>query len=274
MAIITISRGTFAGGARLADLLARRLGYRTISREILYQRVEQEYGFTNEQAVEIMEQAPKHVELAVDRSQRRALGKRRKQLLLALQACLCELLQKDRAVYHGNAGHFLLPDISHVLRIRLIAPRDLRIALAMEREHLTKLEATKKIDRVDSERKRWVQAFFGFNWSDPAMFDLVVNLDQMDLDEAADIAAYTAKLHSFLPTEESIKRMEDLCLSSRVMARLANHQDTSHLDVEVVVDEGTVELLGFLSQEGRERATKILQNVPGVMKVESVEPDA
>lgn len=272
MAIITISRGTFAGGARLTELLSRRLGYRTVSREDLYRRVEAEYGLTTEQAIEIMEQAPTHLELAVERDQRLAIGKRRRRLLFALQACLCELLHEDEAIYHGHAGHLLLPGISHVLRIRLIAPREIRIALAMEREDLTKLEATKKIDRVDSERTRWVQAFFGVNWSDPAIFDLVVNLDQMTMEEAADIAAHTAKLPSFLPTEKSLKGMADLCLSSRVVAQLASHQDTSHLEVEVAVDGGIVQLLGFLSREGRERAMKVLQKVQGVTKIETVEP--
>jgi cytidylate kinase len=272
MALITISRGTFAGGAKLAELLAKRLGYRIVSREALYQQVEEAYGLTTAQVVEIMEQAPTHLELAVERNQRLAIGKRRRRLLFALQASLCGLLQKDEAIYHGHAGHLLLPGISHVLRIRLIAPRDIRIALAMERENLTKLEATKKVDRVDSERTRWVQAFFGVNWADSAIFDMVLNLEQMTLEEAAEITAHTAKLSSFLPSEKSLKGMQDLCLSSHVLAQLASHPDTSHLEVEVGVDGGTVELLGFLSQEGRERAKKVLQEVPGVMKVETMEP--
>ena len=56
MAIITISRGTFAGGQKLAALLAERLSYRAVSRELLYLKVKEDYGFSSEQTAEIMEQ--------------------------------------------------------------------------------------------------------------------------------------------------------------------------------------------------------------------------
>ena len=50
MAVITISRGTFAGGEKLASALAQRLGYRAISREALYRQVQAEHGFQAEDA--------------------------------------------------------------------------------------------------------------------------------------------------------------------------------------------------------------------------------
>ncbi|MGC8685573.1 MAG: cytidylate kinase family protein, partial [bacterium] len=45
MAIITISRGTFSGGQMLAECLAKKLGYKSISREILIEAAEK-YGIS------------------------------------------------------------------------------------------------------------------------------------------------------------------------------------------------------------------------------------
>ncbi|MGC9027548.1 MAG: cytidylate kinase family protein, partial [bacterium] len=45
MAIITISRGTFSGGQMLAECLAKKLGYKSISREILIE-VAEKYGIS------------------------------------------------------------------------------------------------------------------------------------------------------------------------------------------------------------------------------------
>ncbi|MFC1980417.1 cytidylate kinase family protein, partial [Chloroflexota bacterium] len=41
MAIITISRGTFSGGQSLAEDVAKKLGYRCISREVLVEAARQ-----------------------------------------------------------------------------------------------------------------------------------------------------------------------------------------------------------------------------------------
>lgn len=267
MAIITISRGTFAGGEQLATLLADRLGYREFSRETLYQRVEECYGFTAEEASEVMEQAPTHLEIAGKGQQRRSLGRRRRQFFYALQATLCRLIEDDDVVYHGQAGHLLLPEISHVLQVRLIAPRGLRVDMAMEREQISRFAASQKIDRVDSERGRWTQSFYGVNWGDPSLFDMVINLKDMSIEEAAEIIAVAAEQPFRRATEASRDEMRNLCLSSQVMARLVTDPQTSHLDMEVEARGGRVKVLGFLKDKDRELVRKVARQVEGVSRL-------
>lgn len=269
MAIITISRGTFAGGEKLAELLAKRLSYRSVSRELLYTKLEEDYGFTTQEAAEIMEQAPSHLEFAVAKHDRKALGLRRRQLFFSLQASLCQLLGEDGVVYHGQSGHMLLPGVAHVLRVRLIAPRHVRVDLAMQREKLSKFEAAQKVDRVDSERARWTKAFFTADWSDPALYDMVFNLEGMTLDEMADVIAHTAKLPSFVPTAESKQAMRNLCLSSRVLAQLVRQPETATLEVEIVVDEGTIRVLGHLAAADLKAAVGVVEGVEGVKQVKT-----
>ncbi len=67
MAIITISRGTFSGGKRLAACLGATLGYRVISREVLVAAAER-YGVREETLVKGIESPPTFWErFSVDR---------------------------------------------------------------------------------------------------------------------------------------------------------------------------------------------------------------
>lgn len=267
MAIITISRGTFAGGERLADLLAKRLGYRTISRELLYKTVHQEYGVTAQQAEEMVEKSPIHLDCAVDAHQRRSIGRYRRQLFYVLQAALCRLIGDDNAAYHGQAGHFLLPGIPNVLRVRLIAPRNMRIEMAMKRENLSRSEAGQKIDRVDSERSRWTRSFFGVDWGNPEIFDMVLNLEKMSMEEAADAVAFAAGLATFKSTDASKRAMQNLSLSSRVMAHLLTNTDISDSDIEIEADGGTIKVLGLLGAGEMEQVRNLVSKIDGVKKL-------
>jgi cytidylate kinase len=220
MAIITISRGTFAGGQKLAETLAKRLGYRTVSREYLYQTVLEQYGLQYDELMQFLEEAPTlRAMCAGERQDRASVGERRRQLFTAVRASLCELVKDDNVVYHGYAGHLLLPGVSHVVRVRLIAPRPKRIEMAMARETLSRADASRKIDQVDGERARWTQAFFGVNWGDPLLFDIVINLENVGIDEATELLEAIAKLPRFRATEESLASMRELAARSKAEAR-------------------------------------------------------
>ena len=272
MPIITISRGTFAGGQQLADLLSKRLGFRCVSREMLYETVQQTYGITAEDISEIMEQAPTHLEHARERSDRLSLGQTRRRLFYALQASLCELLHSSDVIYHGQAGHLLLPGVQHVLCVRLIARRGQRINMAMERDRISKVAASKLVDQVDSERQRWTRSFYGVDWGDPALFDMVLNLDDLSIDDAVEITAHAAALPSYRVSEASSRAFADLCLSSAVMAELLSQPQTIKLDIhEVMADGGTVKIVGNLNPSQRQEARRVAEQVQGVKGFEIVE---
>ena len=221
MAIITISRGTFTGGLRLAELMAQGLGYPLVSREQLYTNLQRNFGFTQEEISDILDRIPTGARFAAERSRGSQLGEKRRRLVAGLTACLCDLVQGGEAVYHGYAGHLLLPDISHVLRIRVIAPHCMRVKMIVERKAISPMEAGRYIDRMDSERERWTRFVFGVDWSDPSLFDLTLNLESMEMGEAAEIAMVAARLERFRPTGASLKKTEELSRSNREAALMA-----------------------------------------------------
>jgi cytidylate kinase len=264
MAIITISRGTFAGGATLASMLGPRLNYRVVSRELLLDRVRDTFGIVQHDLEAMMDKTP-----AVFDPAAKATGRR---VLTALQASLCELIGEDNAVYHGNVGHLFFPGVFHVLSVRLIAARSARIDLCRQREHLNEFEASRRIDQVDAERARWGRFFYGVDVSDPSLYDMVFNLEAASIEDAAECVAYTAKLPSFTATEVSRKRLTDLTLASRVRAKLLLEPSTHDLDVQVEADGGRVRLSGLVSQEHYEQVAAVVRDLPGVQKIETAQP--
>lgn len=258
MAIVTISRGTFAGGEKLAANLSGRLGYRSISREVLYEHVRRGYGITQDELVQIMTWTPTRFDKGPDR---------RRRLFVSIQASLCTLLRDDDVVYHGQAGHLLLPEISHVVRVRLIAPRAKRIQMAMDSEGISSHQASCKIDQVDSERARWTEFVFGANWADPTLYDVVLNLERVDLEQAAELVCATVKLPAFRTSAESQGRLEDLALKSAVLAELLANPSTADLELKVETSAGEVSISGLNDRRLLDRVIEVARGVPGVAGV-------
>ena len=260
MAIITISRGTFAGGARLASILGARPGYRVVSREQLYERARVVYGISVEEFVGLMERAPSALHRGARQSRR---------LLVALQATMCELVLDDNVIYHGHSGHLFLPDVAHVVRVRLIAPRGVRVEMAMQREGISEYEANVKIDQVDAERTRWSLFFYGHQWGDPAQYDVTLNLDRMSVEDAAVIVGDMTMLPPFQTTEASRRRLRDVALESLVKARLMFDPVMGGADVEVEARDGHVRLIGVAGEQHALWAKEQVGRLPGVAHVDA-----
>jgi cytidylate kinase len=261
MAIITISRGTFSGGEGLAERVAKKLGYRCLSREILV-ATSMKYGIPEEKLSEAINGAPRMIE---------HLYSARKRYLACVRAALMKEAKGEDLVYHGHAGHFLLKDAPNVLRIRVIANMEFRIKSAMERNSLNEEQAIAYIKRVDEERARWTRFLYHIDWHDPSLYDVVINIDNINLDTASEMLISTANLKQYQSTPQSRKIIDDLALSCHLEAIIANTRNISGGDkVEVEVDEGIVTLRGTVgSVMDADKVRTIVSNTPAIKEVRS-----
>ncbi len=183
---------------------------------------------------------------------------------------MCELAEKGDMVYHGHAGQEFLRGISHVLKTLLITPLEYRIQLVQERFGLNAEEAVKQIARMDEDRGKRIRYFFDKDWRDPSIYDLVVNVETMSFDTAADLIAYTAQKKEFQPTEDSLCILRNIGLASRVKACLAVNTSTSNVAIDVTASDGKVTLSGSISSSSSEKdILEIVHSVEGVKKVEN-----
>ena len=259
MSIITISRGSLSGGQALAERLADWLGYRCISSEALIAAAAR-YGVPEPKLSEVFDKTPSLWE---------RLTKSRRLYLIFIQAAMCELAQQGNLVYHGQGGQQLLKGISHIMKVRLIAPLEYRLKIAMEREGLASREAAMQyLQQVDEERLRRMRYLFNVDWRDPALYDVVLNLGHMSLETASDVVIYMAQHPDYQPTPASLKKLDDLSLSCRIKASLAANPITSGIDVEVRADDGIVWMTGLIdSGELEYEVVRTAQTISGVKEV-------
>jgi cytidylate kinase len=263
--IITISRGSATGGRALARGLAERLGYAPVSREDIIESASK-FGVSEG---ELQEALLKPVRL------RDRFGHARRRYLAFVQEALCERAKDDCIIYHGNAGHLLLRGVSHVVCVRLIAPAAHRIAVEMEREHLSREEATARIAAMDRQRKEWTRFLYGVDWLDPSLYDLTINLQTLALDGAVELVAAAAQRPEFQATDASRRAMADLLLASRVRAALAADKTTAAAEVEVRAEGEVVYLKGRVRPASVvEPILRVAAGVPGVREVVRRDLDA
>jgi len=261
MSIIAISRGTFSGGEALAKVVAERLGYRCLSREANLGAVAKTYRVPSEELTAAMERRPSFFEQVVGEHT---------VYLKCVRAALCEEARGDKLVYHGFLGQLLLPGVSHVLGVRVIADAELRIQAAMRQRNLARKDAQAYIEKVDKERRKWTRYLFDVDWEAPHLYDVVLNLSRMSLETACETVARLIERPEFQPTAASRKALEDLALSSRVSAALARNHRTRDADLTVTADEGIVIVTGWTRWPEVEKAIpEVVRRVEGVQKVRS-----
>ena len=214
MSIVTISRGLFSSGQALAERAAEILGYRSMSRELLLEAATR-YEIPEAKLTELMETPP---EVTPIKPELLRLYR------VVMQAAMCEVVQGGKIVYHGHGGQEFLPGIHHVLKVRLLAPLTYRVARVREQRQMDQASAYLYIARVDDIRARRVQEFFGVDWQDPRRYDLLLNLGQMSLEDAAQRVAESAKRPEFQPTPASEQALQDLTVKARVEASLGSER--------------------------------------------------
>jgi cytidylate kinase len=258
MAIITISRGSYSKGKEVAEKVSQSLGYRCIGRELLLE-TSKEFNIPEFRLVRAIHDAPSVFD-------RFTYGKER--YLAYLESSLLRHLQGDDVVYHGLAGHFFLKGIAHVLKVRIIADMADRVKLEMERENIGREEAMHTLKKDDEERRKWGLSLFGIDTWDPSLYDLVIRIRKISVEDAAEIICHTARLEEFKTTFESQKAMDDLVIAAQVKAAVIDLKP----DIQVIARNGKV-FLGtrtFVLREPEliDEITKIARSIEGVRSVE------
>ncbi|HEY3993554.1 MAG TPA: cytidylate kinase-like family protein, partial [Ktedonobacteraceae bacterium] len=209
MHAITISREYGSGGGEIAARLANALGWRLVDHEAVVQ-VAQELGISVTDA----EAQDEYVE---------SLGMRLLNGLSMIQPPMSSAMQMtyvhDSKIYHealrkvierslashqvvivGRGSQMLLKGRRDVLHVRVIAPLEQRIAYVMRREGLDRDHAQARIHYKDSGRERYLQMQYHQHPSDPLLYDLVINVASLSLDNAVELiqlslAQKTSRLH-------------------------------------------------------------------------------
>lgn len=226
MSIITISRGSYSRGKEVAEKLAQKLNYECISRDILLEASDT-FHIPEIKLVRAIHDSPSILE-------RFTRGKEK--YIAYIRFALLKHVQKDNVVYHGLAGHFFLQQIPHVLKVRIIADLEDRVKEEMKRENISAEDARRILKKDDDERRKWGLSLYGADTWDSSLYDLVLHIKTMTVDDAVNLILQSIKLPCFQTTPESQKILDNMVLTSQIQEALVHQFPT----VEVTVKDGVV----------------------------------
>jgi cytidylate kinase len=256
MSIVTISRGSYSRGKEVAEKLAMKLGYECLSRDVLLEASD-EFNISEIKLIRALHDSTTVLE-------RFTRGKER--YISYIYSSLMQRVRKDNVVYHGLAGQFFLSQISHVLKVRVIADMEDRVKEEMKRENIEAEKALYILKKDDEERRKWSIRMYGKDTWDSRLYDIVLHIGKLTVDDAVDILFDIVQKPNYKSTPESLKMVEDLALAAKVRVGLLGI--TSKIQVEA--DEGKVFVNiadDNMAAKNKEQINEIVTRIEGVTEV-------
>lgn len=260
MTIVAISSELGSRGIQIGRGVAETLGFEFVDREIILQAAGK-YDVQVEKLAQVDERRLSFWE-RFDEEKRR--------YLIFIESALLSFAEKGNVVIRGRGAPLLLREVAHALRIRIMAPFEVRVERVMEEEGLDQKAAWARVKAFDREQAARLEYLFGVDWRSPEHYDLVVNTLRGAFQAYVDLIVHAAKGEPYRPTPESLQKIRDLSLAARVRASLAADPVLGHLPIEVKARGGAVTLRGVVfSPATMDLAAQVAKRVEGVTSVTS-----
>ncbi|MBT8391269.1 MAG: cytidylate kinase-like family protein [Ignavibacteriaceae bacterium] len=243
----------------IAEILAERLGYECVSREILL-KASKEFNIPEVVLNHAMYDAPSFLD-------RIKHGK--KKYIAFIRRAFLEYIQKDNIVYHGLAGQFLTSGLFNVLKVRITANMNYRVVIVQNRDNVDEEKARQILQSLDEARKKWSMYLYGIDSRSPELYDVVLHVDCIEAEHAADILYKIANRPCFQTTSESKRKLKDMIIAAQAYSMVADKFPNANVKCE-----NGVLLISVESSLSAERAlaknfNKLLKNIEGVKEVKT-----
>jgi cytidylate kinase len=259
MSIITISRQHGSFGALIAQAVADKLNYEYLDRIGIGDALAG-HGVPPFDVEKYDEKKPSFWE---------SFSSQRRKFLHLIQAVIYDLARKGNIVLVGRGGQVLLKDLPGTLHVRVVAPFDHRVKRIMEREGLGERDSTRMLRRSDRDSSGYVRSFFGVDWDDQTLYDMVINTKTISIDTGTKMIIDAIDSPEFRETStETVERLVDLSLLRKVEARLMEIRGVDISFSGLSVEKGVVTLAGFAnSAEVKEHCERAISDLEGVNTV-------
>jgi cytidylate kinase len=188
---VTISRQAGSCGAEIAYAVGARLGWPVYDNQLLA-RIAQEKGLNKRLLEQHDEGSTSWLEQVVAGFSAKS-GPTDWTYLKHLVELLVSLGQVGHCVIVGRGGGYVLPPATTV-RVRVAAPRSMRVAKIQERRALSKAEAEQWVDKTDHDRERFVKSHFNHDPNEQLNYDLILNSGRYSSDECVELIVRATRL--------------------------------------------------------------------------------
>jgi hypothetical protein len=161
----------------------------------------------------------------------------------------------DNIIYTGPIGHLFIQGVSHVLKVYVGELPDDLARWLMDEEQISFNKAMKIIRRREKDHGKWVQDTFGVDDPSPSSFDLMIDLNKIDAEQASQVIVKTIGEKRFKAMTYSRNQMADHELAYRVRALLVDLNP----DIRVQSKNGEVTVHTKAHGKERERNLKVIR---------------
>jgi cytidylate kinase len=237
MAILTISRECRSGSHEIGGAVARALGYDLISKK----RIVDDIKKFGKRWPGVDQTLDENAPSVWERFDWEYQG-----LVASVESILYEHALADNVVIIGRGGNYLLRDIAHALRIRIVAPLPTRVGRMVEEDGIDEKTARREIARIDKTRAEYVRKNYGRNWEETAHYDMVFNSGTETYEEIAKVIIAALHEKDAHKTAESVDLLTGRADAARIKAVLATESRLNVPTLEVVFDGKSVILKGVI----------------------------
>ena len=181
--IITISSEAGAGGGWVSRILASDLDMILVGSEFIHKVAESAH--MSDKVIKSLDEKNNSVmdSLISSLSETRYIWP--SEYIRHLTIVVKTVAQYGNAILLGRGANFILPR-EETFRVRVIAPKDVRIRNIMRDRRVSKEEAAEYAVRYDSDQRAFNKKYFNEDINNPANFNIVISTEFISIDGAAD----------------------------------------------------------------------------------------
>lgn len=258
MAIITISRQAGSLGDETARAVAEHLGYEHIEQYQISKALSS-LGFTVSDIDRYDEKKPTIWQ---------TLTMQKELFSYLIRAAIYEFAARKNVVIVGRGGQVILKDIPEALHVRLIAPFSKRFSRLVE-QGFDEKKAENTLRQRDRDSSGYLSTYFGSEWDDSDLYDLVINTRTMTVSECVDVICTAVGAEKIKSTPQNSEKLYDLALTYKGRAALLKATESLEW-ADLEVENGVAALSGIVgSSEVKRDCEKVISDIQGIKSVEN-----
>jgi cytidylate kinase len=173
---VTISRNTGSLGDEIAKQLAEKQGVLHITRDYVLKNWFPEIASAHE--LHMLSESPSY--FAKTSSRGITFQK-------FLEEKLHETIASQSVVISGMGSQIIFQDHAEALHIKITGSREIRVKRMIDRNNLSYDDAKRILELTDRRHKRYILILYQTDWMDTLIYDLTINTDRIDTEEALSI---------------------------------------------------------------------------------------
>ncbi len=258
MSITIITNGIYSKAGNIIAKVAEKCGSRIITDNEIIDYTQKKFNIKLATLKKVIEDEP----LAFN-----DFTHEREKCIAFMKKAISELASDEDVIFCGILGHLIPQQITHALRVLIIADKKNRIKQGVKATGLTENEVVGKIDAADKKAIVWTNRILNKKAWDRSLYDIIIPTDKMGEQESIELIVRSLERQFFSEEERVKKELEDLDIIARVEIALSSLGKgllvTSRNGCVVVTIDRKVMMLRMFQK-------KIIQSVEKIAGVNSV----